>query len=233
MLSSAEFASSPLARSGWSSSTVWKASQGVRYRRARHEGDRHLTNNPTTGRPDEGEMAIGVDDAKNPFVKLGVEYWRSLCGPRRFPSRSDMTLRGMAAILPYVVIISVIDNGADYEYRFVGDAQRQAFKTYFKGMRVTQIEAAAPELGGLLRNAYEQLRSSRTPFILRGRTEYELPDSKFLYHETAFLPLGASDETVDHLLIVGVQIPKPFWDIPDERLTVLADQLLKPPKQPT
>lgn len=138
-----------------------------------------------------------------------------------------MTLRGMAAILPYVVIIGVIDDGADYEYRLVGDAQRQAFKTYFKGMRVTQIEAVVPDLGMVLREAYEKVRSAGAPLFLRGRTDHEPPGSQFLYHETAFLPLGATDTAVDHLLIVGVQIPTPFWEIPTEKLSGLAETLGK------
>ncbi len=110
-----------------------------------------------------------IEEAKSPSVKIGAKYWRSLCGQRRFPGRADLTLRGMAAILPYSVIIGVVDNGADYEYKYVGDAQRQAYKTYFKGMRLSQIAVVAPELGDVLRGAYELLRSTGTPFLLRGR----------------------------------------------------------------
>jgi hypothetical protein len=169
-----------------------------------------------------------IDDAKAPCVQKGVAYWRSLCGQRRFPARADLTLRGMAPILPHSVIIEVIDRGADYEYRYVGDIQRQAFKTYFKGIRVTQIEAVAPRLGGVLRAAYEHLRSTGMPFIVRGEIDPDLPSSMFLYHETAFLPLGADDGTVDHLLIVGVQVPEPFWEIPLDKLNTLRDANREP-----
>jgi hypothetical protein len=169
-----------------------------------------------------------IDDAKAPCVQEGVAYWRSLRGQRRFPARADLTLRGMAPILPHSVIVEVIDRGADYEYRYVGDIQRQAFKTYFKGIRVTQIEAAAPRLGGVLRAAYESVRSTREPFIARGQIDHDLPSGIFLFHETAFLPLGANDETVDHLLIVGVQVPEPFWDIPSDKLKTLRDAIRTP-----
>jgi hypothetical protein len=168
---------------------------------------------------------LGIDAAINPFVKTGVAYWRSLCGQRRFPARGDLTLRGTAAILPYSVIVRVIDGGADFEYRYVGDSQRQAFKTSFKGLRVSQIEAAVPQLGSLLRAAYEHARSSGEPFLIRGRVDHEPADSKLLYHESAFLPLGVSDAAVDHLLVVGVQIPEPFWQVPAEKLTTLANAI--------
>ncbi len=173
-----------------------------------------------------------VESARNPLVKTAVDYWQSLCGQRRFPARDKLTLRGMATFLPCTVIAAVVDNGADYEYRYVGEAQRQAFRTYFKGMRVTQIEAAAPELGAILRSAYEQVRSTGAPFLVRGRVDHEPARSQFRYHESAFLPLGVSDAAVDHLLIVGVQVPTPFWDLPDEKLKIFANQITAPHVQP-
>jgi hypothetical protein len=157
-----------------------------------------------------------------------VAYWRSLCGQRRFPARAELTLRGIAPILPHSVIVEVIDQGTDYEYRYVGDIQREAFKTYFKGIRVTQIEAAAPRLGGVLRAAYEAVRSTGEPFIARGQIDHDLPGGIFFYHETVFLSLGANDEAVDHLLIVGVQVPEPFWDIPLDKLNALRDAIRVP-----
>ena len=171
--------------------------------------------------PRDAEV-LSVDVAINPFVKMGATYWRSLCGQRRFPARSDLTLRGTAPFLPYSVIIAVIGGGADFEYRYVGESQRQAFKASFKGLRLTQIEAVVPQLGGVLRAAYQQVRARGEPFLIRGRIDHEPADSRLLYHESAFLPLGVSDAAVDHILIVGVQIPEPFWRIPAEKMTGLA-----------
>lgn len=176
----------------------------------------------------DGATALPLEDARNPLVKVSVDYWRSLCGERRFPARARLTLRGMAPFLQLAVIIAVIDGGADYEYRYVGEAQRQAFRTYFKGMRVTRIEAVAPELGAILRSAYEQVRSTGMPMLLQGQVDHEFPGSALRYHETAFLPLGAGDAAVDHLLIVGVQVPVPFWEFSDEKLKTLADRIGAP-----
>lgn len=173
-------------------------------------------------------VTLPIDEAVNPFVKMAVAYWRSVCGQRRFPARADLSLRGLAAILPYAVILSVIEAGVDYEFRYVGDAQRQAFKTSFRGMRVTQIEAAAPQLGAMLREVYELARADGAPFIVRGRNAADPADSKLLYHETVFLPLGAAAGAVDHLLVVGVQIPEPFWDLPAEKLANLTEQIRAP-----
>ncbi len=172
---------------------------------------------------------VAPEQATDPHVKMAAAYWRSLCGARRFPARADLTLRGMAAILPFAVIISVIDGGGDYEFRFVGEAQREAFHTSFKGMFVSQIEAAAPQLGAILRGAYEQARKTGTPYVARGAVDHCEAGSNSLFHETVFLPLGAHDDAVDHLLIVGVQVPEPFWDIADSKLKALTQQFIPHP----
>ena len=166
---------------------------------------------------------IPIDDVNNSFVKRGVEYWRSSCGTRRFPARRDLTLRGMATILPYTLIIAAIDGGADFEYRFVGDIARQAFKGCFRGMRLSQIEATAPEFGRVCRRVYERARSTGIPFAVTRRTALESVPPGFLTHESAFMPLGESDDAVDQILIVGVQIHETYWKLPVEKLKSLAE----------
>jgi len=181
-----------------------------------------LTSDALTILPSDEPAILSVTDAVNPYVKRAIEYWNGLRGERRFPARDELTLRGMAAILPYCVIVSIVDSGADYEYRYVGEEQRQAYGVQFKGLRLSKVEAAAPQLGMLLRGAYETVRAHGDPFVVRGRVASGSPDNKCLYHESVFLPLGAT--VVDHLLIVGVRVPQPFWDIPSNDLKVLIEK---------
>lgn len=164
-----------------------------------------------------------IEDVSDPYVKAGAAYWRSLCGQRKFPARGELTLRGMAAFLPHVIIIRVDDNGADYEYCYVGEAQRQAYGMPLKGIRLTQIEAATPQLGALVRSVFEQVRSSQVPLVVRGRIYSELANDKRRFHETIWMPLGDSETCVDHLLMIGVQVPKPFWEATPDKLRILAD----------
>ena len=77
--------------------------------------------------------------------------------------------------------------------------------------------------GTILRGAYEKVRASGTPSLVRGRVDHEPPDSQLLFHETTFLPLGVEDSAVDHILIVGVQIPAPFWEISKEKIATLKE----------
>lgn len=162
----------------------------------------------------DGE-SISVDDATDPFIKKGVAYWRSLCGKRRFPSRGDLVLRAMAPFISHVAILRVIDGGQDYQFGFAGDAQVSAFKVPFKDIRVSQIEIAAPHFGKLLRAAYDEAYRAAVPLAIRGRVDLGTDVTTPHYHETAFLPLGETDDAVDHLLLIGVLTPKPFWDAPE------------------
>ena len=132
----------------------------------------------------------------------------------RFPARADLTLRGMARFLPYTLIVAVIENGADYEFRFVGDAERQAFKRDFKGMRVSQVEKIAPMFGQIIRATYDKIRITGLPFAARGLADHVSTDELPPHHETAFLPLGVADGLVDHLLAVGVTIQRPISQLP-------------------
>jgi hypothetical protein len=169
-----------------------------------------------------GSVTVPLEEAGNPLVKKGIEYWRSLRGERRFPARDELTLRGLAKFLRFTLIVRVIDGGADYEFVYVGDAQTEAFQSYFKGLRVTQIEATAPEFGRVFRGVYDIIRMNAAPFVVRGRTNDESAAPETRYHESAFLPLGVRD--VDHILIVGVRIPKPFWDVSEKDRNILTEK---------
>lgn len=168
-----------------------------------------------------GSVTAPIADAGNALVKKSIDYWNAVRGQRPFPPRKELTLRGMAAFLRYTLIVRFIEDGADYEFVYVGDAQRQVFDSYFKGLRITQLEATAPALGKILRGVYDTIRANGTPFLVRGRADSDPKNSKEAYYESAFLPLGV--DAIDHILIVGVRVPEPFWDISGDKMTVLKD----------
>jgi hypothetical protein len=150
--------------------------------------------------------AVALDGLDSPALKLAAEYWRSRRNGRRFPARADLHPRDMAGILRDMVLVRIIDGGADYEYRIVGDAQAQAYAVPLQGRRISEIAVTAPWFGHIAAITYEHVRRSGEPLILRGRVGREFPEAKFVYHESVFLPLGASDDAVDHLLIVATNV---------------------------
>ncbi|HEY0104792.1 MAG TPA: PAS domain-containing protein [Rhizomicrobium sp.] len=159
--------------------------------------------------PDSSSVyVVSLDRLEHAALRTAVSYWRSLRGGRRFPSRSQLSPRDMAAILRHVVLLKVLDGGADYEYRIAGDAHVQAFSIPFKGLRLGEVSVRAPVIGRVLKGLYEHVRSTGEAFGTRGWVDKELPATRFVYYESALLPLGEDDETVDHILIVSIYVPK-------------------------
>ncbi len=138
-------------------------------------------------------------------VSAGVQYWTALRGARPFPSRKEIVPAKMAKLLRNVVLVRVIDGGADYEYRVVGDAHVQAQGHNFRHMRLKEIEARRVDF--TTRATYEHVRITGLPLAVRGWIGRHVPQSRFSYHETAFLPLGENG-VVDHLLIVSTYVPR-------------------------
>ncbi|HUO88767.1 MAG TPA: PAS domain-containing protein [Rhizomicrobium sp.] len=159
--------------------------------------------------PDRSSLyAASLDELDNPAVRTGASYWRMLKGARKIPARSELSPRDMRAILKHVLLLRVIDGGADYEYRIVGDVHVQAYGMQFQGSRLSTLEARAKGLGNMLRGLYEHVRVTAEPFAVRGWIGREVKDARFVYFESAFLPLGDDGLTVDHIACVSVYVPR-------------------------
>ena len=151
---------------------------------------------------------LSLDELENDIVRTGVSYWRALRGGRSFPPRSPLSPRDMAGVLRNIVLVRIIDGGRDYEFRIVGDAHVQGYGIDFNRMRNSDIERIAPEHGAQMRVLYEHVRNTGQPLAFRGWVGREVKDALFVYHESAFLPLGETGDTVDHILVVSIYVPK-------------------------
>ncbi len=157
--------------------------------------------------PDQTAVhTVALDELDSAVLKLAADYWRTRRNDRRFPARKDLCPRDMAGILRDMALVRIIDGGADYEYRIVGDAQAQAYTVPLQGRRISEIAVTAPWFGNIAAYTYEYVRRSGEPLAMRGGAGREFPEAKFVYHESIFLPLGAKDDTVDHLLIVSTNV---------------------------
>ncbi len=151
---------------------------------------------------------VSLDDLDNAVVRTGAAYWRALKAGRRLPARTQLRPRDMTGILRNIVLLKVLDGGKDYEYRITGDAHVQAYGLSFQDMRVSQIVAMAPDFGRMMLGLYEHVRVTRDPFAVRGWVGREIPDARFVYYESAFLPFAEDGENVDHILVVSMYVPK-------------------------
>jgi len=151
---------------------------------------------------------IAPDEIDNAIGRTAYAYWRMLKGTRKLPARGELSPREMQGILRNVVLLRVIDGGQDYEYRIVGQLFVWAYGAQFRDKRLSQIEAVAPEHGKRMRKMYEQVRLSAAPLAIRGWVGREIAATRFVYYESIFLPFADDGETVDHILVASVYVPK-------------------------
>ncbi|MBU6298124.1 MAG: PAS domain-containing protein [Alphaproteobacteria bacterium] len=173
--------------------------------------------NPTTVEPHEGSDAtffepVTIDELESQVVKLAANYWNTLRGSRRYPARQDLRPRDIAPILRNMVLAKVIDGGADFEFRIAGDAQVQAYGVPFQGKRLSEVGPQNNAFSASVRGIYRHVVESAAPIAVRGRMGAGFPNVKFAYCESLFLPLGPSDDVVDHILVFSTYVERTFTE---------------------
>lgn len=155
---------------------------------------------PAPQSPSRGDL-LPLARLGSDLVLTGVSYWRQLAAGRRFPPRASMLSCLSPQLLDHAVLVEVLQGGADYEYRQVGQAMTRAFDEDFTGKRISRLVQDEPRFGLGLRMVYDMVRASGEPVAYRGWVGADLRGAAFVRHESAILPLG-EDGAVDHLLQV-------------------------------
>jgi hypothetical protein len=151
---------------------------------------------------------LTIDDVESDTLRQVIAGWRRLKGERRFPAREAVTPRAFGRLLRHITLLRVLDGGADYEFRIVGDVQVQAYGENFRTMRLSEVGLLHPRFAEGMKIFYEGVRMGRDPFGYRGWIGRDMPDTKFSYHELVYFPLGPDDATVDHILVAGIYVSR-------------------------
>lgn len=152
--------------------------------------------------PDQssGEI-ITVPQLEAEPVRDAVARWQTLRGPGPYPETPDAV---MAPVSSNIILVRVLDQGADYQYLRVGKALVAGFGEDFSGQRLSEIEQTNPRFGIGLRMLYEMVRAGGEPLCYRGWAGQDMPGAQFLYYESAVLPFGNSH--VDHILVISMLV---------------------------
>lgn len=142
---------------------------------------------------------IFFDELEHPLVRFGVEYWNRLRGERSFPSRDQIKPRDLAPVLSMTSIHKVLDDG-DFEYRIVGDAVVRAFGVNLQNRRLSEVEVELPTFRQFVRPVLVHVAKRRMPVAVRGRVGHDAAGTNFTHHENVILPLGPTDDVVDHII---------------------------------
>jgi hypothetical protein len=147
---------------------------------------------------------LPLDEVESPSARYGIALWRTLRGERRFPARGDLNLREIAPIMRHMSLVAVIDGGADFENGFVGDVVVRAHDVPIAHRRFSDVARDMPTLMGGVTPLFRQVVETGLPLAYRGRTGHDMAHVVYTDFEGVLLPLGETDDAVDHVVYVGM-----------------------------
>ncbi len=138
-------------------------------------------------------------------TRAAFAYWTQLRGNRPWPAREEMKLRQMASLVPHMSLVRVLDGGADFEHRIVGDTIVRSFSIPIQHRRFSEIALAAPLLieGSLF--LFRKVVHGGAPIAWQQRVFYDKVGIVTTYTEMVLLPFGKTADAVDHIAAFGVQ----------------------------
>ena len=158
--------------------------------------------------PANSSNRVSLEDIDNPVLVQGITYWRTLCNGRKYPSRNEVTPRGLAGLLRNTTLLRVVDGGRDYEYRIVGDAYVMAHGVSFQGKFWSETDRLSPGYHAMIKPTYDSVVRHAEPVAMRGWIERGGGTNEYIYSEYIFLPLGEGVNGVDHILVFAVYLPR-------------------------
>jgi len=153
--------------------------------------------NPRTA--DTVGRRILLCDISHPLVESVLRIWTQQRIGKLFPSRELMVSRRMAPFLKDVVLIGVVNQGADFEFRVVGRAIRVAFSRNVSGMRIADLNRLENGFGDVIQQVCRHVFRTGIPLAVQGTLIRADLDAH--HQQSVFLPLGVGAD-VDHILYV-------------------------------
>jgi hypothetical protein len=154
--------------------------------------------NPQTA--DRVGRCVAAEDIDHPIVLEALRVWNEQRGDKKYPSKAMMTPRRMKNFLRNTVLIAIVGDKPDYEYRIFGDAVVVAFGHNYTGMRVDALNQLQPGYGEVMERLFKFVQRTASPVFVRGTLTRALANVD--EQQAVFLPLGESG-MVDHILYVG------------------------------
>lgn len=152
---------------------------------------------------------IGLDELQGEPLRNGLALWRLKKGKRLYPSREDMSPRVLGALLRNVVLVKVLEDGHEFEIRIVGDVVASMQEIPVQGLRTREMDEIIPGFGHALRQIFAQVCKEKSAMAIRGKVLRNIGIAE-IRREIVLMPLGQTDEAVDHILTLIVYNPPEF-----------------------
>ena len=148
-------------------------------------------------------LAISPAELNSSDLRNIYSIWDEKRQSRTMPARNDLLPRALGRCLRNVSLIGIPPGDRDYEFRVIGDVHVQAY-----GKRMSDLIAVAPGFGRVMKATLDTVFNTRAPLAFRGMIGRDAGDARFVWLETIYLPLGAVNDAVDHIIVATVYAPR-------------------------
>jgi len=133
-----------------------------------------------------------------PETRAVYEYWRSKCGVRRMPARSDIDpVEIPRRILGSISLIDIVQDDRRYVYRLVGTRDVEALGQDPTGKSVHELPLGSSANKSL--SEFDRVVSSREPLL--EQVPFVAPSGHYETTEMILLPLSENGHNVDKVLV--------------------------------
>lgn len=142
----------------------------------------------------------------SPVLTDALGYWKSIRGDATFPRRDAMSPEEIVALWPHLLMVDVIDGGADYYIRLFG---QNLVNSYGEQTGRRHSEAKVPDVvRDRSRQLFDFCREHTAPAYAYWP---ESPSGRrpFIDVEALCLPLSSNGESLDRLMSLNVNTRHP------------------------
>jgi len=147
------------------------------------------------------------------LLPTALACWHRLRGGRRLPLRADFDPSEVPALLPYVIVIDVLRDPPDFQYRLLGTAIDRVLGGDYRGKRYSELTYTKP--GTPIWDEHCRVVAEQVP--LSSTVAYVGPDRAVQKAEHVLMPFSDRGETVDMLLAVVAVTLRPTIAVPEPR----------------
>ena len=124
-----------------------------------------------------------------------LSYWDSIRHGKSMPGRQDIDPGDIPAMLPFVFLVDVVDEGDDFRYRLVGTDIVRNTKMDFTNCPLSEIRDIGSQQN--LIELYQRVVSSKA--TIRERFPFETRGGVKKYYDVAVAPLARNGRDIDML----------------------------------
>ena len=135
------------------------------------------------------------------IVGPALSYWESIRGSRAMPRRSEIDPAEIPGLLPFVMLVDVLENPVDFRFRLVGTEIDAITAVSLRGQRFSESRQLGP--GSNVWNAYLSVATTQQPST--GKVDYVGADRYVRAIRHCLMPLSDDGERAN-MIFVAVEV---------------------------